>query len=363
MPIAIRCTGCKQRLRVPDKAAGRRVKCPKCQTVLRIPKLQEPREANTAERPVQKQPTAAEATADTNTPAEPQQSAAPQAAARDEKDVDAKKALPQQPAAKDQDAPKDKAEDSQPLDEEKRRPAQPTGPTEARRLEQATSAKRDKVRTEVPETQPDRWYLKTEDGEDYGPVSKTELDEWMQEGRITADCHVLRDGDEQWQWASDVYPELESDDETVTPAGPPPLRTAAAPMATGVPESIPNVADSSTASPEAFQFAAADTSPTLRARGRRRVRKAVKKDLATTSATAVRTPHSSQGTSPKSKLTAGLLGIFLGGYGVHRFYLGYTGMGLLMLFTCGGCGIWALIDAIMVLLGKVPDAQGRPLRD
>jgi hypothetical protein len=38
-------------------------------------------------------------------------------------------------------------------------------------------------------------------------------------------------------------------------------------------------------------------------------------------------------------------------------------MGLLMLFTCGGCGIWALIDAIMVLMGKVPDAQGRHLRD
>jgi hypothetical protein len=67
--------------------------------------------------------------------------------------------------------------------------------------------------------------------------------------------------------------------------------------------------------------------------------------------------------SPKSKLVAGLLGIFLGGYGVHRFYLGYTGMGLIMLFTCGGCGIWSLIDAIMILTGKVPDPQGRPLRD
>jgi hypothetical protein len=36
---------------------------------------------------------------------------------------------------------------------------------------------------------------------------------------------------------------------------------------------------------------------------------------------------------------------------------------LAQLFTCGGLGIWALIDGIMMLMGKVPDAQGRPLRD
>ena len=49
----------------------------------------------------------------------------------------------------------------------------------------------------------------------------------------------------------------------------------------------------------------------------------------------------------KSKMTAGLLGIFLGGFGVHRFYLGYTGIGVaqicVTLFTCGIGGFWALL--------------------
>jgi hypothetical protein len=38
-------------------------------------------------------------------------------------------------------------------------------------------------------------------------------------------------------------------------------------------------------------------------------------------------------------------------------------MGLAMLFTLGGCGVWSLIDAARVLLGRVPDADGRPLSD
>jgi TM2 domain-containing membrane protein YozV len=71
--------------------------------------------------------------------------------------------------------------------------------------------------------------------------------------------------------------------------------------------------------------------------------------------------------SDKSKLTAGLLGIFLGGFGVGRFYLGYTTIGVLQLvvtlLTCGLGSIWGLIDGIIILIGNVPDPQGRPLRD
>ncbi|MFE4463180.1 NINE protein [Nocardia tengchongensis] len=67
--------------------------------------------------------------------------------------------------------------------------------------------------------------------------------------------------------------------------------------------------------------------------------------------------------SDKSKLTAGLLQLLAGGFGIGRFYLGYTTIGVLQLVTCGGCGIWALIDGILILTGKVPDLQGRPLRD
>lgn len=91
--------------------------------------------------------------------------------------------------------------------------------------------------------------------------------------------------------------------------------------------------------------------------------------------------------SDKSKVAAGLLQLFLGGFGVGRFYLGYgmigglqlglymvgwfffflgfitfgIGMAISVLFFLG-VGVWALIDAIMMFTGSVKDAQGRTLR-
>lgn len=65
---------------------------------------------------------------------------------------------------------------------------------------------------------------------------------------------------------------------------------------------------------------------------------------------------------PKSWLTTVLLSFFLGGLGVDRFYLGYTGLGIAKLLTIGGCGIWALIDFIMILMNKIPDANGVELK-
>ena len=55
----------------------------------------------------------------------------------------------------------------------------------------------------------------------------------------------------------------------------------------------------------------------------------------------------------KSQVVAAILCFFLGGIGIHRFYLGYTWQGIVQIFTLGGCGIWALIDFVRILLGDL----------
>ncbi len=91
-------------------------------------------------------------------------------------------------------------------------------------------------------------------------------------------------------------------------------------------------------------------------------------------------PAGASGAAPKSKMVAGLLGIFLGAFGVHNFYLGYKqkaiiqailgGVGILTTciviggFILAGVGIWGLIEGIMILAGNIAvDGDGNPLGD
>ena len=67
--------------------------------------------------------------------------------------------------------------------------------------------------------------------------------------------------------------------------------------------------------------------------------------------------------SEKNWLTTLLLCIFLGGIGVHRFYAGKIGTGILMIVTCGGCGIWTLYDLIMILMGNFTDKDGNAIKN
>ena len=56
-----------------------------------------------------------------------------------------------------------------------------------------------------------------------------------------------------------------------------------------------------------------------------------------------------------------ILPAMLGINGIHRFMTGKIGTGLLMLFTLGGCGVWTLIDLIVIATGGYKDGYGRPV--
>lgn len=75
----------------------------------------------------------------------------------------------------------------------------------------------------------------------------------------------------------------------------------------------------------------------------------------------VRQKPAGGGGAPRDWLTTLLICIFLGGLGGHRFYTGHTGIGIAQLLTAGGCGIWYLIDLIMIISGSFKDANGNAL--
>lgn len=66
--------------------------------------------------------------------------------------------------------------------------------------------------------------------------------------------------------------------------------------------------------------------------------------------------------SEKGFVPAILLCFFLGGLGVHRFYAGKVGTGILQLLTLGGLGLWTLVDFVMIVTGSFKDADGLPIK-
>jgi TM2 domain-containing membrane protein YozV len=84
--------------------------------------------------------------------------------------------------------------------------------------------------------------------------------------------------------------------------------------------------------------------------------------LAATGASAVPPPGVTVQYSDKDAGTAFLLSYFVGILGIDRFYVGHTGLGIAKLLTCGGLGIWAIIDVILIGTNSIRDAQGNSLR-
>jgi predicted Zn finger-like uncharacterized protein len=112
---------------------------------------------------------------------------------------------------------------------------------------------------------------------------------------------------------------------------------------------------------EAFSFApAASSTPSVTP-----IKPGASKAIAKTTAKSTKVSATGEPgeISDKKKIVAGLLAIFLGSVGAHRFYLGYTMIGILQLITCGACGFWQLIDVFLIFTRSLPDAKGRPLNE
>lgn len=162
--------------------------------------------------------------------------------------------------------------------------------------------------TTDPGTAPSTQYFTYVNGTEYGPYSLDQLTQFAGTGNITPNSHIRADGGE-WVLAS-AMPELAGAfPQAAAPAYPAPGQGYAAP------------------GQQPYGYPGQYNGPV----------------------------------SDKSFVTALILSVLLGSLGVDRFYLGYTGLGILKLITFGGCGIWALIDLILIAIGKLGDAQGRPL--
>ncbi|MDZ7615390.1 MAG: GYF domain-containing protein [Patescibacteria group bacterium] len=184
MPIDIQCAECKKKFRVAEKFSGRRIKCPIC------------------EKPIIVQTTES---------GEGDASDAESSGKASSSDVG--KAVHREPAQRP--AATKRTERPEPDTKPTAKPADAELPSDAESPDDADLSDD----AEGPEFQPSseedgQWYMQTDDGEQYGPVEREELEAWIAEGRIDGSCQLLCDGWDQWRWADEVFPDLGEDAST-----------------------------------------------------------------------------------------------------------------------------------------------------
>ncbi len=183
MAIDAQCPHCRKLLRAPDKKAGQQVNCPHCQQPIIVPEraaapvLQE----SELRGAVQIEPQSVESRVAISV----QKASAPASASLQRfstvsQTVSARPSLSTSNGAPASAAPNNAASPAKALPR-----AMPLLPPADR-----------------------SWYMRTPDDQQYGPIQRHELDQWVGEGRVDSDCQILCEGWEQWKWANDVYPQL-----------------------------------------------------------------------------------------------------------------------------------------------------------
>jgi predicted Zn finger-like uncharacterized protein len=361
MSLEVACPSCEGKFRVPDSAAGKKIRCPKCKGAIEVPAADasgeveeespdpEPEPESEPESEPEPEAPAPSTSIEVACPSCEGKFRVPGSAAGKKIRCPKCKGAIEVPAGSDESSAESPVAEVPPQEEPAPRTEKkgdgrwagtPKEEPKPKSVETKAAAKEARSAAKPVE----QWFLKGEDGESYGPVPKDELDDWKAEGRVTAECQLLQEGSSQWKWAAEVYSDLAPAEEEAADEA-----TTAKKGKSFAIEPEPEPEQSEDDEEEEFE-----PSPTPKHK-KGSEKKSKKAHHAG--------DDEGEDKSPRSKAIAGLLGIFLGVVGAHRFYLGYWGLGIAMVLTGGGCGIWGLIDGIFILLGKIPDADGRPLSD
>jgi hypothetical protein len=373
MPKIVQCSGCGAKLKAPENSAGKKIRCPKCRAVIDVPL--DDAGAN---------------------------SASPSGASGGF--VPAPTSPGQRPASPS----------SYPAGSGSGPVPAPTFATPNATAPQPSAAPAPSPGSTSSESWRVRMVLEGS-LQTFGPVTREELDEWFQESRLDAETELERNLSGQWTSAATVYPSLAPapsaprprpetsapvPQAAPNPVSPPPHANPSvgpaqprpsAPIGSGFPQvgplpsagkaaGLPNIqtgASRPVAAPGPFPGVGPATTPASAPAGFGGIKVGGGPDsVSRIPAKKETTPMAmgpggrpmGGGVSSRSKMVAGLLGIFLGAWGVHSFYMGFTQKGILQIVvtvvTCGIGGIWGLVEGIMILTGSMDrDADGLPLQN